>query len=111
MFGVDTLTSSSITFRALLVVGSAIGILILLGRGKPARASWWIPPSRRPDPVLEVHQAPVKVLRRARPPLWRKLIAIIALPTLSTMIGLVIAVVVSVGAIRVVTGLTDLLRK
>jgi hypothetical protein len=60
---------------------------------------------------MEVHQAPVKVLKRARPPIWRKLIALVALPALSTMIGLVIAVIVSVGAIRVVTGLTDLLRK
>jgi hypothetical protein len=103
-------STSDLTLRAAVVAGAAVFVLVLLGRGKPARRRWWIPRAWRPPAeVLEVEQLAVPLYRRT--PWYRRVWAAVTSSVLSLVLGCLLAIAVSLAAIYLVTSLTDLLKQ
>jgi hypothetical protein len=109
VFGVTDWSTSAATSRAAWFGVGAILLLVLLGRVKPAKRRQLTVRGLREVPRdLAVEQLPTKLYRR--PPVWQRILAFVGLGSMSTVMGALIAIAVSLVAIWLVTTLTSLLK-
>ena len=87
-------STSALTVRAALVAGASILLLVLLGRGKPARPKWWLPHERRQNvAAMYVRRAPTELYRPPR--WWERLAALVGLPAIGIVLGVLTATAVA----------------
>jgi hypothetical protein len=101
-------TSDLINRAAWFGIGAVL-LLVVLGRVKPAKNRRITVRGLRPVPRdLVVEQTEVPLYRR--PPVWQRLLSFLGLGALSTVMGALLAIGLSLLAIFVVTTLTSLLK-
>lgn len=120
--------TSKLIFWAFFVSVGAVLALVALDRRQPARRQRLAPrgrplpapqpagaPRRLADTVLRrpttpavVREVPTKPYRRT--PLWRRLLALVGLGTISAVLGAIIAIVVAAAAIATMLLLTSAAR-
>lgn len=112
--------TSKLIFWAFFVSIGAVLALVALDRRQPARRQRLAPRGRPlPEPQLAAtgrRTAPAAVLREQptkpyrRTPLWRRLLALVGLGTLSAVLGAIIAIVLAAAAIATILLLTSAAR-
>lgn len=88
------ISTSALTARAALVAGASILLLVIVGRAKPARPKWWLPrEERRNVPAVSVQRMPTTLYRK--PHWWERLAALVGLPAIGIVLGVVAATAIA----------------
>lgn len=88
------ISTSALTARAALVAGASILLLVIVGRAKPARPKWWLPREERENVrALQVQRMPTELYRKPR--WWERLAALVGLPAIGIVLGVLAATAIA----------------
>jgi hypothetical protein len=108
LLAISSTTSTFITTWALALAAGAIVALLLIDRVKPSRTRRQAARARRqgaPLADVAVIEDPTEIYRRT--PIWKRLASFLGLGVTSDVMGILLAMVIAIGAIAVLTLLAN----